>query len=401
MHFDNGTELINAEMKAWAGQRGIELEVTAPYSQSQNGVAERFNHTHMELAQAMLFAKGLLEFLWDQAVAHANYLHNRAPTWALKGSTPYEAWHGHKPNVLHLREFGCNIWILNESKNCSKLHLRSHKMIFVGFDNGAKCIRYYDKATQHVKRSQNFKFNENEEPWDLEIVEVPGLQADREKLDSTPSQTTPAEPEPQQLNLRHRTVDFTDAPQGRRAPSHTVKPIILSEPPDIIQSTESSHVKNVNPEQAHMATKIIFKSIFRDATFFSAQEEELTDNHHQRCTKWGRSWSIEKGCWWRTGYTKEDGDLGACKIARRKETHRMQIGICEEKRWKRKTHQIQSMALCTRIFTETWYWFQQWWNLCTSYAVWNPAHFSGIHGIKEMGHQTIWCKKCLSTYMDY
>ena len=74
MQFDNGTELVNAETKAWAGQRGIELEVTAPYSQSQNGVAERFNRTHIELAWAMLFAKGLLEFLWDQAVAHANYL---------------------------------------------------------------------------------------------------------------------------------------------------------------------------------------------------------------------------------------------------------------------------------------------------------------------------------------
>ena len=74
MHFDSGTELINAELKAWAGQRGIELEVTAPYSQSQNGVAERFNWTHMELAWAMLFAKDLPNFLWDQAIAHANYL---------------------------------------------------------------------------------------------------------------------------------------------------------------------------------------------------------------------------------------------------------------------------------------------------------------------------------------
>ena len=56
MCFDSGMELVNAETKAWAGQRGIDLEVTAPYSQSQNGVAERFNCTHMELARAMLFA---------------------------------------------------------------------------------------------------------------------------------------------------------------------------------------------------------------------------------------------------------------------------------------------------------------------------------------------------------
>ena len=91
--------------------------MTALYSQSQNGVAERFNQTHMELAWAMLFAKGLLEFLWDQAVTHANYLWNRASTETLKGLTSYEAWHEHKPDILYLREFGCNVWILNDSKN--------------------------------------------------------------------------------------------------------------------------------------------------------------------------------------------------------------------------------------------------------------------------------------------
>jgi hypothetical protein len=51
----------------------------------------------------------------------------------------------------------------------------------------------------------------NEEPH-METVELPGLQAEGEKLESTPLQTTPAELETHQLNLRHRTVEFTDAP---------------------------------------------------------------------------------------------------------------------------------------------------------------------------------------------
>jgi len=89
-------------------------------------------------------------------------------------------------------------------------------MIFMGFDDGAKCIRYYDKATRRVKRSRNYKFNENEEPQ-LEITEVPGLQAEGKKLEIPLSQTTSKEPEIHQLNLRQRTVDFTDAPRGRRA----------------------------------------------------------------------------------------------------------------------------------------------------------------------------------------
>ena len=91
----------------------------------------------------------------------------------------------------------------------------------------------------------------------METVELPGLQAEGEKLESTPLQTTPAELETRQLNLRHRTVEFMDAPQGRRAPSHINKPpIIPSEPPDITRSTESSHAKSINPKQAHVATEI-------------------------------------------------------------------------------------------------------------------------------------------------
>ena len=74
-------------------------------------------------------------------------------------------------------------------------------MIFVGFDDGAKCIHYYDKATRCVKRNRNFKFNENEEPRNMEIVELPSLQAEGEKLDDPPLQTTQAEPETHQLNL--------------------------------------------------------------------------------------------------------------------------------------------------------------------------------------------------------
>jgi hypothetical protein len=35
------------------------------------------------------------------------YILNRSLTKALNGMTPYEAWHGRKPTVSHLRVFGC------------------------------------------------------------------------------------------------------------------------------------------------------------------------------------------------------------------------------------------------------------------------------------------------------
>lgn len=74
MIFDNGKELVNIETKKWAAQKGIIIETTAPYSPSQNRVAERFNWTIMELAWAMLISSGLRIFLWDEATSHTNYL---------------------------------------------------------------------------------------------------------------------------------------------------------------------------------------------------------------------------------------------------------------------------------------------------------------------------------------
>jgi transposase InsO family protein len=115
MRFDNGKELINEKLEGLARSEGIIIKPTAPYSPSQNGVAERFNRTLLELARAMLYARNLPHFLWDEAVAHAAYLRNRAPTRALEGKTPYEAWFGKRPSVAHLREFGCDVWVLDES----------------------------------------------------------------------------------------------------------------------------------------------------------------------------------------------------------------------------------------------------------------------------------------------
>ena len=40
IHTDRGTEFMNETLKIWCQSQGIELQVTAPYSPSQNGVAE-------------------------------------------------------------------------------------------------------------------------------------------------------------------------------------------------------------------------------------------------------------------------------------------------------------------------------------------------------------------------
>jgi transposase InsO family protein len=118
---DEGREFLNAELKAALAKKGIELRAVTPYSQSQNGVAERLNRTIVELARAMLEEKGLPKSLWEWAVVHAVYIRNRSPTKALPdGITPHEAFTGEKPNVAHFKEFGTHVWIYQEVQKAGK-----------------------------------------------------------------------------------------------------------------------------------------------------------------------------------------------------------------------------------------------------------------------------------------
>ena len=73
---DRGSEFLNKDLLNWCKERGIDIEPTAPYSPSQNGVAERMNRTLVELAHGMISVRQLPEFLWEPAVAHAAYLRN-------------------------------------------------------------------------------------------------------------------------------------------------------------------------------------------------------------------------------------------------------------------------------------------------------------------------------------
>jgi len=75
---DEGKEFLNKDLKDWCHENGTEIQATAPYSPSQNGVAERMNRTLVELARAMLSARDLPEFLWEYAVLHAAYIRNRS-----------------------------------------------------------------------------------------------------------------------------------------------------------------------------------------------------------------------------------------------------------------------------------------------------------------------------------
>lgn len=158
---DNGTEFINKRMSELFIKNGIVLETTGIYTPEQNGRCERDNRTIVESARAMLYTNDLPLYLWAEAVNTSVYLLNRTSTTQTKGSTPFEKWTGKKPNLQHVRTYGCDAYLHTPTSLRKKLDQKSEKLILVGYDNNSTNYRLYNPITNEIKVSRNVIFNEN------------------------------------------------------------------------------------------------------------------------------------------------------------------------------------------------------------------------------------------------
>ena len=98
----------------------------------------------------MLSHAGLPNSYWAEAVATAAYLRNRiqVPTAAIKeDKTPYERWYGRKPNISHLKVFGCMAYAHIPDAQRQKLDKKSEKLRFVGYSIRSKGYRLFDEES--------------------------------------------------------------------------------------------------------------------------------------------------------------------------------------------------------------------------------------------------------------
>ncbi len=142
---DNGGEYLSKEFQAYLASNGIEHQLTVPHSPQQNGVAERLNRTLVESARAMLSHSNLPNRFWAEAVSTAAYLRNRTTTSANEEQlTPYEKWHGHKPDISNLKVFGCAAYSHVSNAQRRKLDKKARRMCFVGYSKNPKGYRLID-----------------------------------------------------------------------------------------------------------------------------------------------------------------------------------------------------------------------------------------------------------------
>lgn len=164
---DRGGEFCSKKFSSYCEDSGISRHFTAPYSPQQNGVAERRNRTVVAMIRSFLKERQLPSKLWGKAARHAVYILNRLPTRALSGKTPYEAWTTRKPDLGHIRVFGCVAHMKIPSAHTTKLDNHSKMVIHLGKEPGTKTYRLYapDTETVHVSREVVFEEGKGWSCW--------------------------------------------------------------------------------------------------------------------------------------------------------------------------------------------------------------------------------------------
>jgi hypothetical protein len=158
---DRGGEFNSNELGEYFSDLGVQRQLMAVYSPQQNGVVERRNQTVVGMARCLLKTRNVPARFWGEAVTTAVYLLNRGTTKSVAGKTPFEAWHGRRPSVQHLRVFGCVAHVKVTRPNLKKLVDRSIPMVLLGYEPGSAAYRVYDPAARKVHVSRDVVFDED------------------------------------------------------------------------------------------------------------------------------------------------------------------------------------------------------------------------------------------------
>jgi hypothetical protein len=108
----------------------------------------------------MLNEKNLPNYFWAQAVATIVYIMNQTPTALIHGMTPKEKFIGKKPNVSHLKVFGCITYVHVHDEKRLKLDLKADKCIFIGYSLEQKGYRCFNPSTRKLQVNRDVVFDE-------------------------------------------------------------------------------------------------------------------------------------------------------------------------------------------------------------------------------------------------
>ncbi|CAL9008157.1 unnamed protein product [Prunus brigantina] len=150
---DGGGEFTSRLFTDYLASKGIEHQLSCPYTPQQNGLAERKNRHLIETSITLLIAAHLPSQFWFHDVAHAAYLINRMPSKGLDLQSPYYRLFGLVPDITHVKVFGTAIYPYLRPYTKHKLQPRTAQCVFLGYAPGYKGVICYNPFTGKLSTS--------------------------------------------------------------------------------------------------------------------------------------------------------------------------------------------------------------------------------------------------------
>jgi transposase InsO family protein len=157
---DNSTEYKNTQVEDFLDEEGIKHEFSASYTPQQNGVAERKNHTLIEMTRTMLDEYKTSDRFWAEAVNTACHATNHLYLHKLLKKTSYELLTGNKHNVSYFRVFRSKCYILKKRSKSSKFAPKTYECVLLGYDSNSHAYRVFNVTTSCVETTCDVVFDE-------------------------------------------------------------------------------------------------------------------------------------------------------------------------------------------------------------------------------------------------
>jgi len=157
---DNGGEYIG-DFARYLAECGIVHELTTPYTPQWNGKVECYNGVYVRMTRAQLHHMFVPPRFWTEAFKTSIYIGNRLISrTAHENKTPFEFCNNRKPNLSHLRVFGC-VAYAHVQKKQAKFDPRAIKCMMVGYCDTSRAWRLWEPKSNKYIRSRDVTFFED------------------------------------------------------------------------------------------------------------------------------------------------------------------------------------------------------------------------------------------------
>ena len=173
---DNAKEFVSEQFNTYCLDARILQKKTIPEMPQQNGLAERYNRTLLEMAGCLLIDSGLPKIMWGIAIFQATSIRifvvrrrgEKCPAELMRGTKP-------KISIIKLSNFGCTVFMRKRDRDVSKLERKALEGKFVGYTEGDNGYLVYVPNRRKVVAVRDVIIKESEVGSIPDNTETPDL----------------------------------------------------------------------------------------------------------------------------------------------------------------------------------------------------------------------------------